>query len=193
VRRSNSSHLAALVLTLGLGGCSHSTDESSYGLAPSTAATTGQEGDAGAIAVFATDTEALAIDLVGGGPAPPMQPGDECQIADDHYTLDFGTRGFTSSRCVGYTASKVVRTSRVVTEAEARSVKDAMKAVVLVHASPQTVCAADMPMTTVTTRTPRGNDSFNVCGAVQLANGARGWLDDVDGVVTALRDLDPNP
>ena len=139
--------------------------------------------------IWPADRTQLIAESPGGGFVPPAPPGSTCTLGVQKYTLDVATRKLTWSRCEWQEDSQPLHLatgSRVVTAAELGTVDAAMNDVAI---ATEEICGADKPMLSIkVTSSSQGTktytDSFYSC-----TGGNRTYVDNIDGVFGALRDL----
>lgn len=139
--------------------------------------------------IWPADRTQLVAKSPGGGFTPPAPPGSTCTIGRQQYTLDIATRKLTWEQCEWQPNNQPLHLatgSRVITAAELATVDAAMNDV---KVATDEICGADKPflsldVTSASQGTKEYVDSFYSC-----MGGGRTYVDGIDGVFGALRDL----
>lgn len=140
-------------------------------------------------AIWPADKQTLVAESPGGGFTPPAPPGSTCAIGKAKFTLDVATKKLSWEEC-NWTSNgaplHLETGSRTITAAEFATVDAAMNDVTI---SAGDICGADKPMlsikvTSAAQGTKTYTDSFYSC-----MGGNRTYVDHIDGVFGALRDL----
>jgi hypothetical protein len=139
--------------------------------------------------VWPADRTQLVAQTNGGGFTPPPPAGSTCAIGAAKYTLDIATKTLSWETCQfsdWQTPLHSVSGSRKLTATELKKVDRAMADVKITH---EDICGADKPMlnisvTSASKGTVEYTDSFYAC-----MGGERLYVDNIDGVFGAFRDL----
>jgi hypothetical protein len=143
-------------------------------------------------AIWPADSKQLVAESPGGGFVPPAPPGSTCGLGKQKYSLDVATRKLSWEQCDWQDNNQPLHLStgsRLITAAELATVNTAMNDVTL---SAGDICGADKPMLSIKVTSPSQGtktytDSFYSC-----MGGDRTYVDNIDGVFGALRDLAHN-
>ena len=144
---------------------------------------------AGARTVWPSDAMKLVATDSGGGHVPQPPAGSECALSEATYTLTVAGHTLDWVFCVAGAATsdpyKKQTGTRALSEAEYAQAEVALKALKVVT---QAGCGADKSLRKVFVTTARGEfeyvDSFYFC-----QGGGKTYVDNIDGVFTALNQL----
>jgi hypothetical protein len=139
--------------------------------------------------VWPADRTQLVAQTNGGGFTPPPAPGSTCAIGAAKYTLDIASKNLTWETCKfvdWQTPMHSVSGSKTLTASQLKKVDAAMKQVKVTN---EDICGADKPLlnisvTSASKGTVEYTDSFYAC-----MGGERLYVDNIDGVFGAFRDL----
>ena len=139
--------------------------------------------------IWPADRTQLVANSPGGGFTPPAPPGSTCTIGLQKYTLDIATKNLSWEKCDWQANDEplhLVTGSRVISAAELATVDAAMNEVAI---ATDEICGADKPflsidVTSASQGTKTYTDSFYSC-----MGGGRTYVDGIDGVFGALREL----
>lgn len=139
--------------------------------------------------VWPADRTQLVAQTNGGGFTPPPAAGSTCALGAAKYTLDIATKSLSWETCKfvdWQTPMHSVSGSKTLTAAQLKKVDAAMNQV---KVTDQDICGADKPMlnisvTSAAKGTVQYTDSFYAC-----MGGERLYVDNIDGVFSAFRDL----